>query len=226
MKGHALTDGARLALAEAREVAGAHSDSWVGPAHILVGLLATNLQSRNRADTVLRALGTDPLVLQRAIFDRLRRPAEERAPTGPELPYTVAGRRSLELAMDEARSLGVPVVGSEHLLLGILRLGVDQVPELEPVIAAGVTYERAVEKVRALPPRPAMEAALRAGFGDAANDATVRDSGWRTGGRAIERVACRIDFAGGDSEERVFRTLPDLLKFASELQQSQRPGQP
>jgi ATP-dependent Clp protease ATP-binding subunit ClpA len=41
--------------------------------------------------------------------------------TGPDLPYTNFAKRALELAMSEARELGQSYVGTEHLLLGLLR---------------------------------------------------------------------------------------------------------
>src|ERR671920_488720 len=41
--------------------------------------------------------------------------------TGPDLPYTSRAKKVLELAMSEARELNHSYVGTEHLLLGLLR---------------------------------------------------------------------------------------------------------
>ena len=79
---------------------------------------------------------------------------------GPDLPYTRGAKKVLELAMAETRELDHSYVGSEHLLLGLLREGAGVAAEV--LTDLGVTLEEArAETLRLLgtempsgPPRP------------------------------------------------------------------------
>src|SRR5204862_3016381 len=61
--------------------------------------------------------------------------------TGPDLPYTTRAKKVLELAMAEARDVNHTYVGTEHLLLGLLRE--------EKGIAAQVLHDAGVTKENA-----------------------------------------------------------------------------
>lgn len=119
MNGYNFTQGLRTTLAMAREEAARLHHEYVGTEHILLGMLC---RDEGVAMAVLRELAVDT--------DRMRTTIEETVQqgkashvTGPDLPYTTRGKQSLELAMREARTLGHSYVGSEHLLLGLLREG-------------------------------------------------------------------------------------------------------
>ncbi|WP_201378387.1 Clp protease N-terminal domain-containing protein [Ktedonobacter sp. SOSP1-52] len=63
---------------------------------------------------------------------------------------TQQGKASLELAVQEARSLGHHYLGTEHLLLGILREEIEDLASQVLLTASGVTLDKAREQVKQL----------------------------------------------------------------------------
>src|SRR5437016_14224333 len=63
------------------------------------------------------------------------------AAAGPDLPYTSRAKKVLEFAMSEARELNHAYVGTEHLLLGVLRE--EKGIGAQVLTAAGVTLQQA-----------------------------------------------------------------------------------
>jgi ATP-dependent Clp protease ATP-binding subunit ClpC len=72
------------------------------------------------AAAVLQHLNVDLDDIQQKIEETVKKGKAAQA-TGPDLPYTSRAKKVLELAMGEARELGHSYVGTEHLLLGLLR---------------------------------------------------------------------------------------------------------
>jgi ATP-dependent Clp protease ATP-binding subunit ClpC len=68
---------------------------------------------------VLRDLGVDAAAV-RAEAEKIIKPGTRPVPLG-QLPFTPRGKRVLELSLDEARGLGHEHLGTEHLLLGLVR---------------------------------------------------------------------------------------------------------
>jgi len=111
-----FTDRVRKVLGMAREEAVRLQHDYVGTEHILLGLIR---EGDGVAAEVLRNLAADlDEVLQR-VEDNIR-PGKSTTPIG-ELPYTTRAKKVLEYAMAEARELNHSYVGTEHLLLGLLR---------------------------------------------------------------------------------------------------------
>jgi ATP-dependent Clp protease ATP-binding subunit ClpA len=121
-----FTEHVRQVLWAARDHALKTRADAVATEHVLLAMLE---QPDGVAVTVLRAMGA-------ADFDQLREAltraggadlsdAGPRRPLavvrGPELPYTWRAKRVLEFAMDEARQMSHSYIGTEHLLLGLLR---------------------------------------------------------------------------------------------------------
>src|SRR5438034_1898038 len=69
---------------------------------------------------VLTNLNVDLEEIQQKIGETVKK-GKAAAATGPDLPYTSRAKKVLELAMSEARDLTHNYVGTEHLLLGLLR---------------------------------------------------------------------------------------------------------
>ncbi|GHO61812.1 hypothetical protein KSC_007040 [Ktedonobacter sp. SOSP1-52] len=67
-----------------------------------------------------------------------------------QLGMTQQGKASLELAVQEARSLGHHYLGTEHLLLGILREEIEDLASQVLLTASGVTLDKAREQVKQL----------------------------------------------------------------------------
>jgi ATP-dependent Clp protease ATP-binding subunit ClpC len=101
----------------AREEAARLHHEYVGTEHILLGLIR---EGEGVAAAVLQNLNVDLEEIQQKIEETVKK-GKAAAATGPDLPYTSRAKKVLELAMTEARELNHSYVGTEHLLLGLLR---------------------------------------------------------------------------------------------------------
>lgn len=145
MNGYNFTDRVRKVLQLAREEAARLRHEYVGTEHILLGLIK---EGEGVAVAVLTNLRVDPAKVCEWIEDMVKKGPESRQNTGPDLPYTSRAKKILELSTSAARELHNAYVGTEHLLLGVLReekgLGA------EALSAHGVTLEMARAEVRRL----------------------------------------------------------------------------
>src|SRR5215208_7082618 len=112
-----FTERVRKVLAMAREEAERLRHEYVGTEHILLGLIR---EGEGVAAAVLQNLSVDLDEIQQKIEDTVKKGKASQT-TGPDLPYTSRAKKVLELAMSEARELSHSYVGTEHLLLGLLR---------------------------------------------------------------------------------------------------------
>src|SRR5262245_10192979 len=117
MNGYNFTDRVRKVLQMAREEAARLHHEYVGTEHILLGLIR---QGEGGAGAVLTNLDGDLEEIQQKIEETVKK-GKAAAAAGPDLPYTSRAKKVLELAMSEARELNHSYVGTEHLLLGLLR---------------------------------------------------------------------------------------------------------
>src|ERR1700741_2518752 len=117
MNGYNFTERVRKVLAMAREEAARLHHEYVGTEHILLGLIR---EGEGVAAAVLQNLSVDLDEIKQKIEETVKK-GKAAAATGPDLPYTSRAKKVLELAMGEARDLSHGYVGTEHLLLGLLR---------------------------------------------------------------------------------------------------------
>ncbi|HTE45397.1 MAG TPA: ATP-dependent Clp protease ATP-binding subunit [Gemmatimonadaceae bacterium] len=117
MNGYNFTERVRKVLAMAREEAARLHHEYVGTEHILLGLIR---EGEGVAATVLQNLSVELDDVQQKIEETVKK-GKAGQTTGPDLPYTSRAKKVLELAMSEARELNHSYVGTEHLLLGLLR---------------------------------------------------------------------------------------------------------
>lgn len=117
MNGYNFTERVRKVLAMAREEAARLHHEYVGTEHILLGLIR---EGEGVAAAVLQNLSIDLDEIQQKIEETVKK-GKGASATGPDLPYTSRAKKVLELAMSEARELNHSYVGTEHLLLGLLR---------------------------------------------------------------------------------------------------------
>jgi len=112
-----FTKRARRVLTLAQEEALRLNHNYIGTEHLLLGLVR---EENSVAVKVLKELGVEPGQVVRAVERTVGR--GERAPFGkPTLaPRT---KRVIELAVEEARMMGHHYIGTEHLLLGLVREG-------------------------------------------------------------------------------------------------------
>jgi ATP-dependent Clp protease ATP-binding subunit ClpC len=118
MNGYNFTERVRKVLQMAREEAARLHHEFVGTEHILLGLIR---EGEGVAAAVLQNLSIDLDEVQQKIEETVKKGNKSAQGSGPDLPYTSRAKKVLELAMAEARELNHSYVGTEHLLLGLLR---------------------------------------------------------------------------------------------------------
>jgi len=112
-----FTERARKVLSLAQEEAQRFQHSYIGPEHILLGLVR---EGEGVAAKVLQNLGADLPKVRVAVESIIGQ--GEASPSG-EVGLTPQAKHVIELAVDEARRLNHHYIGTEHLLLGLAREG-------------------------------------------------------------------------------------------------------
>ena len=117
MTGCDLTRQAQNALRLARESSAQLGHGYVGSEHLLLGLLRA---SQGAAARALTAAGIQETAVQTAIAGLV---GVGTRGCGPSMGLTPRCRRIIQIAAQESKRLGSRLVGTEHLLIGILRDG-------------------------------------------------------------------------------------------------------
>jgi ribosomal protein L37AE/L43A len=112
-----FTERARKVLNLAQEEAQRFQHNYLGTEHLLLGLVR---EGEGVAAKVLTGLGVDLEKVRKAVEDIIGR--GDRVVPG-EIGLTPRAKKVIELAIDEARHLNHHYVGTEHLLLGLIREG-------------------------------------------------------------------------------------------------------
>ncbi|MCD8352613.1 MAG: ATP-dependent Clp protease ATP-binding subunit [Planctomycetaceae bacterium] len=112
-----FTDRARKVINLARQEAERLGHEFIGTEHILLGLVK---EGSGVAANVLENLGVDLEKIRLEVEKYVSSPGETISASS-SLPFTPKAKKVLELAMEEARNLEHNYIGTEHLLLGVLR---------------------------------------------------------------------------------------------------------
>jgi len=186
----------------------------VGTEHLLLGLIR---EGTGIAAKALQSLGVDLESVRTEVERRVGRGSAP--PPEHEMQFTSRGKRVvMELAIEEARSLGHPYVGTEHILLGILR---------DPECGAarllkdtGMESERLrgdVAKLLGSPPPPAVTGRAEGpGSGGAPPESRWTDPEGDVAARARavrDAVRARARLEGGSSER-----APTLTRYSERAQ--------
>ena len=197
-----FTPRAQQVLALARKEADRFHHNYVGTEHLLLGLI--NL-GQGVAVNVLQKMGLD--------LETVRSAVEKQVGTGPEtkptgnIPYTPRVKKVLALAGKEAKALNHSYVGTEHILLGLLREGEG--------VAARVLKSLDVDIERC---RNEILAELDPNFtGGEAEDPSAGASG--PAGQGATPVG-----GGGSSEEKKDVKTPALKAFGRDLTELAQKG--
>ena len=111
-----FTERGRKVIIFAREEAEKRQNDYLGTEHLLLGLLR---EEESLPMVILKKMGLSA--------EELRLEVERNLPTGSniltfgDIPFTPRAKKVLELAVEEARLLGHSYIGSEHLLIGLIR---------------------------------------------------------------------------------------------------------
>jgi ATP-dependent Clp protease ATP-binding subunit ClpC len=112
-----FTDRARRVVVEAQNEARTLNHDYIGTEHILLGLIR---EGHGLGAKALESLGIS--------LDTVRQEVQEiigqgqHAPSG-HIPFTPQAKNVLELALSESKALGHDYIGTEHILLGLIREG-------------------------------------------------------------------------------------------------------
>ena len=132
-----FTPRAQQVLALARKEADRFNHNYVGTEHILLGLIKLG---QGVAVSVLQNMGLD--------LETVRIEVEKQVGSGPEskisgnIPYTPRVKKVLSLSNKEAENLDHSYVGTEHLLLGLLREGEGVAARVLPSLNVDINQTR------------------------------------------------------------------------------------
>ena len=133
------TERTRRVIFFAQEEAARRHVEYVGTEHLLLGLIR---EDDSVAAKILQRLGVNP--------DQLRQEVERRVALGQDelgqgLRLTHDAKRVIDLAYEEARQLNNDYIGTEHLLLGLIRQ--EKTIAAEALARVGVDLERARREI-------------------------------------------------------------------------------
>jgi ATP-dependent Clp protease ATP-binding subunit ClpC len=137
------TEDARRAVFFARYEAAQVGNPYITPDHLLLGIIRENnalkqlFKLEESADAIRASLANS---------------SSERFSASVDLPLSDDSKRILAYAAEEAEMLGHKWIGSEHLLLGILR---EKSSTTDHLLASGLTLDEAREKIRSNVPERA-----------------------------------------------------------------------
>jgi ATP-dependent Clp protease ATP-binding subunit ClpA len=110
-----FTNRARHVVVLAQEEARLLNHNYIGTEHILLGLLG---EPESIAGTVLESFGITLDIGRREVEERIH--LGKKQPSG-HIPFTPRAKKVLELSLREALQLGHNYIGTEHILLGLIR---------------------------------------------------------------------------------------------------------
>jgi len=112
-----FTDRARRVVVLAQDEARMLNHDYIGTEHLLLGLIG---EGEGVAARALESLGISLDALRQQVEQVIGR--GQQAPSG-HIPFTPRAKKVMELALREANDLGHSYIGTEHILLGLIREG-------------------------------------------------------------------------------------------------------
>jgi ATP-dependent Clp protease ATP-binding subunit ClpC len=139
-----FTDRARRVVVLAQEEARRLDHNYIGTEHILLGLLR---DGEGVAVEALDGLGISLEETRAKVGEIIGRGSDQ--PSG-HIPFTPRAKKVLELSLREALELGTDYIGTEHILLGLIREGQGVAAQVLVDLGAGLeqTREKVLELIR------------------------------------------------------------------------------
>jgi ATP-dependent Clp protease ATP-binding subunit ClpC len=131
-----FTDSARAVVVLAQDEARAFNHNYIGTEHLLLGLLR---QEDGVAAAALRNLRVDAGDVRDQVVSIIGR--GDQAPS-TRIPFTPRSKKVLELSLREALALDCDYIGTEHLLLGMVREGDGVAAQVLSNLGAGLSATR------------------------------------------------------------------------------------
>ena len=113
-----FTDRARRVVVLAQHEARTLDHDYIGTEHILLGLID---EGQGVATTALTSMGISLEDMRQAVQDTIGRGAQP--PESGHIPFTPQAKKVLELSLRESVQLGHEYIGTEHILLALIREG-------------------------------------------------------------------------------------------------------
>jgi ATP-dependent Clp protease ATP-binding subunit ClpA len=131
-----FTDRARRVVVLAQEEARLLNHNYVGTEHLLLGLIH---EGQGVAAMALESLGISLQAVRAEVEEIIGR--GQRTPSG-HIPFTPRAKKVLELSLREAKQLGHNYIGTEHILLGLIREGEGVAAQVLVKLAADLSRAR------------------------------------------------------------------------------------
>jgi ATP-dependent Clp protease ATP-binding subunit ClpA len=132
-----FTDEARRVVVTAQEEARDLGHNYIGTEHILLGLLRV---TDGLAAQALQALGISLDAARREVRQIVGQDEVAKLPS--HIPFTPRAKKVLELSLREALQLGHNYIGTEHILLGLIREGEGVAAQVLVKLGAGLNRVR------------------------------------------------------------------------------------
>jgi len=134
-----FTDRARRVVVLAQHEARTLDHGYIGTEHILLGLID---EGQGVATTALTSMGISLEEMRQAVRDSIGRGAQP--PESGHIPFTPQAKKVLELSLRESMQLGHEYIGTEHILLALIR---EEGVGAQLLAGAGVDLDRARQQV-------------------------------------------------------------------------------
>jgi ATP-dependent Clp protease ATP-binding subunit ClpC len=198
MPGYDFTNRVRGALIKARDEAHRRNHEYVGTEHLLLGLLT---EDDALVMDVLDNLGASPSHVYNLVEGMIQNGAATARSRIPDLPYTPRARIVLDQAIAVAHEFGDGYVGTQHLLLGIIRER--QSVGAVALVNAGLSEASLRREIVRLLQGEAVAEALD---GDARREET----------QVPLSIAVEVRYEDGTLAKRIFTSKDDALAFIRE----------
>jgi ATP-dependent Clp protease ATP-binding subunit ClpC len=199
LPGYDFTNRVRSALIRAREEAHRRHHEYVGTEHLMIGLLG---EEDTLVMDVLDNLGVQPYALQTSVERVVQNGQPSSRDRMPDLPYTSRARVVLDQAIAVAHEFGDGYVGTQHLLLGLIRER--QGIAAQALAAAGLTETALRREVVRLLQGEGVAAAL--------DDSTDRSQETQI----PLSIAVEVRYEDGTLAKKIFTTPTEAIGFLRE----------
>ena len=197
LPGYDFTQRVRGALIKAREEAHRRHHEYVGTEHLLLGLLE---EDDALVMDVIENLGARPYEIQTAVEHMIQNGEPSQKARLPDLPYTPRARVVLDQAIAVAHEFGDGYVGTQHLLLGLIRE--NQGIAAQALTSAGLTEPTLRREIVRLLQGEGVAAALDIDISDRRNETQVPLS-----------IAVEVRYEDGTLAKKVFTTPTEAIGF-------------
>jgi ATP-dependent Clp protease ATP-binding subunit ClpA len=191
-----FTDRARRVVVLSQEEARLLNHDYIGTEHLLLGLVA---EREGVAARALTAVGISLEAVRRQVEEIIGQGTS--VPSG-HIPFTPRAKKVLELSLREALQLGHNYIGTEHILLGLIREGEGVAAQV--LVTLGADLARVRQQVVQILSGGAAESVPLVPW-------VTGPTGPGAGGPAAGRLAARAAGAGGPGDEMFQRSLDRIV---------------